>query len=130
MQYLNRKQFDYSTRYSRIGLGKDDIDQLVGVVRRIQEKEMAVSGKVGDVTFTFWFCPTSKPGTVLRVCAMGLLAEQIKNIKVGDVVNLSGSIVPAQFPWVKASQVEIKESARPAQEEQEQPEIQPFTVGE
>ena len=127
MQYLNRKQFDYSTRYSRIGLGKDDIDQMVGTVRKIQAKEMTESGKVGDVTFTFWFCPAAKPGTVLRVCTMGLLAEQAqREIKVGCTAILSGSIVPTTFPWVKASQVTVKAGQQEQQEEA--PEILPHQV--
>lgn len=115
---LNRTQFSYGTRYQRSGFGKDDIVGLTGVVRRVQEQEMKESGKVGDVTFTFWFIPTTKPGLVMRVCAMGILAEEAEKLKENDVLNLSCNIIPSNKGgyWYKATQITfVKGDSRPAE---------------
>jgi len=101
------KQFNYATRYQRVGLGKDDITKLEGVVRKVQAGDMEESGKVGDYTFTFWFVPFSKPGCVLRCCAMGMLAERLQKTEAEDVVSISGNIISGLRPWVKLSDTEI-----------------------
>jgi len=109
MYNLTNKQFNYQQRYQAIGLGKDDLSNLEGIVSRVQEGDMKESGKVKDVTFTFWFRPFSKPGAVLRCCAMGALAEQLqKKVDEGCTASISGNIILSRTgPWVKLSDGEV-----------------------
>jgi hypothetical protein len=121
MYNLTNKQFNYQQRYQAIGLGKDDISNLEGIVSRVQEGDMKESNTVKDVTFTFWFRPFSKPGAVLRCSAQGALAEQNHaRIEEGCTAVISGNIVLSRTgPWVKLSETEVKSGGRiqPAQDE-------------
>jgi hypothetical protein len=114
MQQLNRQQFNHVTRYSRIGIGRQDIENLFGIVRRVQAKEMTESSKVGDVTFTVWVFVPAK-GVTLRVRYEGILAETAeRNLAVGTQLHFSGSIVPDRITgWVRGTSYELVQSRLP-----------------
>ena len=121
MQYLTPKQFNYSTRYQSAGLGKDDVSALQCVVRRLQEGECKESGKVGDLTYTVWLNPTTKPGVVLRTCFMSLLAEKAEKLVVGDVISIHGNIINSfKGPWLKATNFEMIHEAQVRPEPREE----------
>lgn len=108
---LTNQQFNFNNRYRLVGLGSQDITNLAGLVRRVQEQPMKISPRVKDYVFTFWMCPFSRPGSVLRVTIKGVLAEEVHDkIKVGVKVQIDGNIVPKNFdPYVIASAVKITE---------------------
>lgn len=105
------KQFNHVTRFNATGIGKLDIDGLVGVVRRVQASEMKTAKGIQDITFTVWVFVPAK-GVNLRVRYESVNAERAqKELEVGTSMKISGNIVAADFskggPWVRGTSFEV-----------------------
>lgn len=103
-QNLTNAQFKYQQRFRLAGLGKTDVTEETFTVYKTQAGNMKESGKIGDLVFTVWGRMHSHPGTTLRTCFKGELAEQASKIQEGCLYTASGNLVTGQTGvWMSAT---------------------------